>query len=334
MQRIHSLFRTLITSLLVVYLMVINFSVVAYATEGTEDLAPASAEAVENNAVVANTRAAQTSEQAAPSESGSAIVEIQDYTIESGSIEAGENAEITVNLRNLSSTARATGVMVTISSESGKIYPSFGHDNQMYVGSISAGGTASVTIPVTVSTSFSGEYVDLTCKIDYESNGKALKNSATMMLPAASGAELYVQSVGLISKAIVNANTLLSINYSNKSTKNIEDAVLIINGNVTGDSSRIKLGTAYAQKSYMKDYHVTFTEVGRQDITISLAYTNTNGEEVTTELGSYSVDVSEQSESAKKSTHASPQVILAGRVVATLAGIIALIAVIVYIRRK
>jgi hypothetical protein len=334
MQRIHSLFRKTITSLLVVYLTVSNFSLVANATEGNQELAIAADVAAQTAVAPDSSKKARTAEQPAPTETAVAIVEIQDYSLASGSIGAGESVEIEVHLHNLSNTTRAAGVMMTISSSSGKAFPSFGQDNQIYVGSISAGGTATAIIPITISSSFSGEYVDLTCRIDYESNNKATQNTATMILPAASGADMIVQSVGLSSKAIVNSNTLLSINYANKSKRNIEDAALVIEGNVTSESSRIKLGSAYAEKSYMKDYHITFTEVGRQDINIYLTYTNSNGETITSGLGSYSVDVSEQSESEAMSNHVSSTVIWIGRLIAVLAGIVALIAVMIYIRRR
>ncbi len=307
-------FRAILICLLAAYLGIVNCKVDVYATEG------------EQESVV--------KDQVTSIESSGAIIDIQSYSIKSGTIEAGENAEIQLNLHNVSSTSKASGVIMTISSKSNMIYPAFGSSNQIYIGTMSADGTNTVTVPVAVNSLFEGEYVDLICDFNYQSNGRPLNNSVTIVLPTASGAELYVQSIGLGAKAIVNSDSLLSISYSNQSKKNIDDAVLIINGNVTEDSRRIVLGSIYAGKSYMKDYHITFSVVGQQNINVVLSYTNSNGESVTTDLGNYSVMVSEQSMTEQTGNGISPTIVWVGRVVALVALLIAVVAILVYIKKR
>ena len=342
MHKKNSSIKAMLTCLLAAYLLIANYSTVVYATEGQQEIVETpentTAETPENaTAETPSDSSAQsnaTQDEAKPADLAIAVVEVSSYSIESGVIDAGENAEILLNLRNVSSTERAVGVMMTMSSNSGMIYPVAGTDNQVYVGTISAGGKAAVTVPITVNPSFEGEYVDLTCSFSYESNGTELKNSATLILPAASGEELYVQSIGLGSKAIVNSNSLLSISYANKSKKNIEDAVLILDGKVTDDSKQIKLGAVYAGKSYMKDYHITFTEAGQQDINVSLSYTNSSGDAVTTDLGNYSVAVTEATVSENGAGETDTQIVWVGRAIALIALIAAAVAVILYIKRR
>ncbi len=336
MQKKSTILKTVAGCLLAVYMLFVNYSLVASATEGTQELTAGEAVADEGTTEQSSTTetAAEENQEVSASDSIAAVVEIQSYSVESGSIEAGQNAEILIDLRNASSTANAVGVLMTVSSNSGMIFPAYGTDNQVYVGTIAAGGTKTVTIPVTVNSKFEGDYVDLTCRFDYESKGAAMTNNATMVFPAASGEGLIVQSVGLGSKAIVNANSLLSISYSNVSKENISDAVLNINGNVTYDSQQIKLGTAYSEKNYMKDYHITFTEIGEQSVGITLSYTNAAGEIVTKDLGSYSVEVSGEITNGQQSGEVSQVVVWLGRIVAVFAAGIAVLVVILYLRKR
>ncbi len=333
MQRRKMEFRMMLAGLLATCIIIASHRSVAYAIEDPQEITEISeaADAAETNgvSVVEHNVSVQESSDLAV-----AFVEIESYSIESGAIESGENAEILINVHNVSSVAKAVGVMLTISSTSGMIYPAFGNDNQIYIGTIPAKGTKSVTVPITVSTSFIGDYIDMMCRFDYESNGSMMNNMATLMLPSSSGEELYVQSIGLGSKAIINANSLLSISYSNKSKKNIDDAVLIITGNVSDDSKNIKLGSAYAGKSYMKDYHITFKELGQQIINVALSYTSPKGEKVTTDLGNYSVVVTEQLASEQSGPEISSEIIWAGRAVAVIALIIAGVVMVLYIRKR
>lgn len=337
MKKKISSFKTVAVCLLAMYMLFANLSLVAIATEGNQELTSAEGASSQETTTEQTSDTgtlAEEKQEVHTADSSLALIEIQNYSIESGTIEAGQNAEILIDLRNVSRKTNANGIMMTISSNSGVLFPAFGTDNQIYVGTISAGGTNTVTIPVTISSGFEGDYVDLTCRFDYESNGAVMFNSATMILPTASGEGLLVQSVGLGSKAIVNANSLLSISYSNMSKENINDAVLNINGNVTDDSREIKLGTAYAGKNYMKDYHINFTAIGEQSVTITLTYTNAANEKITKDLGSYSIEVSEETKNGQEAGTMSLVVIWIGRIIAVIAVVIAAVSVVLYIKKR
>ena len=306
-----------VVCLLTAFCSFFNIYTVANATEVEEPAATEVAETVE-----------------APVASSSvAIVEIADYTIEGGILEAGKEITINLTLNNTSRNTAATSVIMTLSSASEMIYPVYGNSNQIYVGSIGAGASKTISIPVTISNQFAGDMADLTCEFNYESSGSVMNNSATIVIPTSGGNTIGVKSIDVTSHAIVNGKSLLSFNYVNLSNKNITDAVLTVEGNVSSNSKKIKIDTIYAGKSYSQDYYLTFTEAGNQEISIKLSYTDIDGETVETDLGNYSVTVSRESEVAEAST---PNVILTwvGRVIAVIAGLAVVFVVVVYIKKR
>lgn len=308
MKNLLFVLKTSVGCLLAIYLFFFNISTVAKAVEADE------------------------SQQM--SGSTVALVEISSYEISEGIIEAGRDVKINVNLHNASTTTNAHNVIVTVSSSSGMVYPTYGHDNQVYVGTIGPNKTSTATIPVTISPDFNGNAIDLTCSIAFESRGTRLSNVATMVLPTSNGSALAVKSIDVSPKAIVYGKSLLSVNYVNNSADSINDAKLIITGNVDSDSNEIDLGAISAGKSYLKDFYITFVETGSQEIEISLTYSNSNGEVVATDLGTYNVNVEAEGAAAADNTSDNTNILWIGRGVSLVAMIAALCAIIVYIRKR
>ncbi|WP_028241940.1 hypothetical protein [Pseudobutyrivibrio ruminis] len=289
MKKINSILKTLFVCLFTVVIVGANTSFVSFATEVEAPEAQAEQVAEEP---VAEVQAAP-----APAEgSAIAIVEVESYTIEGGMLEAGKDVTVNFNLHNTSSSSSATSIIMTMNSSSGMIYPVYGTDNQIYVGSIGAGKTKTVSVPVTVSSFFRSDSVDITCQFDYITSNNKMANTSTIVIPASGGTTLGVKSIDLSSHAIVNGKSLLSFRYANNSEVNITDAKLVIEGNVSKNSKAIKLDTVYAGKSYNKDFYVTFVEDGDQEITVTLEYTDIDGEEVSTTLGTYRILVSKETE--------------------------------------
>ena len=299
------------------------FNVVSVVNATELESAPV-AEAVEETPAVAVTPAASSSV---------ALIEIEDYTVDGGILEAGKEITINLTLHNTSRNTAATSVMMTLVSNTGMILPVYGDSNQIYVGTIGAGDSKVVSIPVTISNQFMGDMADLTCQFNYESANNVLSNQATIVIPTSGGNTIGVKSINVSSHAIVNGKSLLSFNYSNLSGKNITDAVLTVEGNVSSNSKKIKIDTIYAGKSYSHDYYVTFTKAGNQEISIKLSYTDVDGELTETDLGDFSVTVSNESTSTESNA---PSVILTwvGRVVAALAGLGVVFVVVVYVKKR
>ncbi len=221
------------------------------------------------------------------------VVEVESYSVEEGYIEAGKEATVNLTLHNANRITNANSIFVTVSSNSGMIYPTYGIDNQFFVGLLEPDGNVTISIPMVVSSTFNGEYVDFNCNIAYVSNGKLITNTSTMILPARDSNTVIVSSVDVSAHATVNNQSLLSISYYNKSSANINDATLHVNGNLNESSKTIELGSVVGGKSYTEDCNIIFTESGEQTISIELDYTDINGEQVQLDLGEFKVNVDE-----------------------------------------
>ena len=288
----------------------------ATAAEGEE------AEAAEEVPATAESTNVIQTEAELNADSKVAYVEVEKYTIEGGLLESGNELTINLTVRNISSVAAAESLVMTMSSESSMIYPKYGTDNQIFIGKLLPKESKTISIPVTVSSKFEGDATDFSCRFDYLSLDNKISNTSSMIITTSSGKGLIVKSMDLSSHAILNGKSLLSISYSNKSNGNITDAQLLIDGNVAAESKIIRLDTVYAGKNYTKDYNVTFTKAGNQDVSVKLVYTDVTGERLQADLGSYSVTVSDEV-TARRGSTTSKALLWGGR---ALAGIVLLVA--------
>ena len=308
MKRVNYIFKACMGCLLALFLVIAHFDVLALAAEE---------------------EAEETKEPAFNS-----VVEISDYWIDEGFIAAGKEANISLTLHNANKHSAANGLAVQFTSNSGMVYPAYGNDNQFYVGTLEAGESTILSIPITVNSNFNADYADFTCYLSYETGGSRITNQLSMILPSANISSVAVKSVDVSAHAIKNGKSLLSINYSNNSTENINDAELVIDGNVSETSRNIKLDTVLAGKNYTKDFNIVYTQEGQQTITITLRYTDANGEQVETELGTYDVVVDKEhvSEVVEQSENVTLKWI--GRAI-TIGGLAAVfVAILIYIKKK
>lgn len=303
MKNMKAIIKNITVCLFAVVCMVANYTMVADATE-----------VIESSAV--------------------AIIEIQDYSVEGGMIEAGKNITVNLTLHNTSSTSNATSIIMTMSNSTGSVLPAYGNSNQVYVGTISAGKTKEVSVPLTIGEAYMGGAVDLSCQFDYLTGGTRLNNIAAIAIPVSGGSTLGVKSIDVNTHAIVNGKSLLSCSYINQSSSNITDAKLIIDGNVSSASKEISLDTVYAGKTYTQDFYVTFKEPGNQAINVTLQYTDVDGNLKTTDLGKFEVSVSKESVSEESAEGVSSVVGLVGKIVSIIVLAIAAGTILVYIKKR
>ncbi len=262
------------------------------------------------------------------------IIEIQDYSIDGGMIEAGKQITVNLKLHNTSGATSVGSVMMTLSNGTGSLYPAYGNSNQIFVGSIEADDTKEVSVEMVIGNNFQGNAVDLTCQFDYVAMSNRLNNSATIVIPTSGGSTIGVKSIDVSTHAIVNGKSLLAFSYVNQSSSNITDAKLIVDGNVSSTSKEIKLDTVYAGKSYTNDYYVIFDEAGDQTIKVSLQYTDTDGSQTVTDLGSFDITVSKENVTDENGSGINPVLDIIGKAVAGIVAIVAVGAVLVYVKKK
>ena len=308
-------------------------------TDGAENSSDGTVavEAEEENASegtdTTNTTLKAQTEEELNADSRLAYIVVENYSLEGGLLEAGNDITINLTIHNISSVASAESVVMTMSNASASVYPRYGTDNQIFIGKVKSGERKKISIPISVSTKFDGDATDFTCKFDYLSENSRLSNQSTMVITSSGGKSLIVKSVDLSTHAILNGKSLLNLNYSNKTNGNITDAELLIDGNIADENKVIRLDTVYAGKSYSKDFSVTFTKSGNQNVSIKLVYTDFSGERMQTDLGTFNVTVGE--EVASQNVNEDSGLLLwGGRVIAAVCGLLAIFVGFVFYMKR
>lgn len=274
---------------------------------------------------------AQTQVQAA--ESTAPILQISDYTIDEGALTPGGTVTINLSVTNTSKKFQATDAVLTLNSESGYVYPVYGDDNQIVIGTIAPGKTVDTSIQLNVSKYFRDEVVAIQCYFSYFAEGNAATNQAMIAIPSTTGYSLNISAIKVAERTTLGAKSLINFEITNIGANEIKDAVLIVSGNVDEETSRIELGTISANKQYLKDYYVTFDSVGEQTIELTLNYTDSNGENVSIDEGSYTVQVDEAAAVTNVVAQGNSVVGILGYIVAGIAAVIVFIIVILYIKK-
>ncbi len=278
--------------------------------------------------------AVETGDKTVNNNSAGALIELESYSVEGGVIEPGKDVTFKLVLHNANASTPANNVVMTLTCPSGMAYPIYGTDNQTFVGTVLGGATKEVTVPLTISSKFTADVLDLTCKFDYETKGSKASNSSSMIVPTSAGNTLYVKSVNVSKNATVNGSSLFSIIYTNYSGSNIENAKLIIDGAVSAESQNIELNTILAGKTYNEDYNISFTQTGTQQISAKIVYTSDKGTAEEIDLGTFNVNVTVEAQVKSSDPMTRPEIVWGTKAVTALSLLAGAIAIIVYIKKK
>lgn len=232
----------------------------------------------------------------------SAVVGIRSYEILEGSLNPGEEITLKVVLENNSKVNAAENVVLSYEVEGNKVFPIYGEDNQVYIGSIEAAGTKTVEMNLMVAKDYRADMVIMNIGMDYVSAGTIVTNDVTLNIPAYSLGKLVSESVVVASNATIGVSSLVSIRCKNEGTTDISDAKLIIDGNVEEESKEISLPILSAGKTCTQDYYVKFAESGIQTIQLAYQYTDNQGMMYTVDCGEYKVNVTNAVDATENGT--------------------------------
>lgn len=232
-----------------------------------------------------------TTEAAQLSSADSAVVDIETYEVEEGGLNPGEQITLNLKVKNNSEVTDAKNVVVTFESMDGALAPIYGDDNQIYIGTVPAGQTASVMIEAIVNKQYKADATPLKCYFTYVSGAAALNNTVVINIPTYVSGNLLAESTVVAENATVGVNSLLSIRCKNGGTTAITDAKLVVKGNIQEENKEIALSTIGAGKTLAEDYYVSFTESGIQSLQLSYQYTDAKGNKCTVDCGEYKVNV-------------------------------------------
>ena len=221
----------------------------------------------------------------------SAVVDIETYEVEEGTLNAGEQITLNLKLKNNSEVTDAKNAVVTFESMDGALAPIYGDDNQIYVGTIPAGQTVNVIIEAVVNKQYKADATPLKCYFTYVSGASALNNTVVINIPTNVAGILQAESVIVAENATVGVNALVSVRCKNGGTTSINDAKLLVTGNVQEDNKEIALPVVGEGKTIAEDYYVSFVESGIQNLQLALQYTDVKGNVCTIDCGEYKVNV-------------------------------------------
>lgn len=264
-------------------------------------------------------------------DSNAPILQIKSYSIDEGALTPGGTITVNLSVTNTSTSIEATDAVLTMNSSSRSVYPIYGEDNQIVLGSIPAGRTVDTSIQLNVSKYFKDEAVAIECDFTYLAAGNVARNQVMLAIPSTTGYSLNISTVKVAERATVGAKSLINFEITNISANEIKDAALLVSGNVAEETKRIEIGTISANKQYLKDYYVLFNAAGEQTIMLTLNYTDSNGDIISIDQGSYTIHVDNaMSVSEKNDTSAAGN---SGGIIAGIAGMTVLIIMIMYMKR-
>lgn len=277
---------------------------------------------------------------AAPvSSADSAVLEIDSYEVEEGILHAGEEVTLKLAVKNTSSLADAQNVIITYDAANDMLFPVYGEDNQVYLGTIAAGKTKEVSISLMVSKNYSADFAKLNVEFDYASAGTLVNNNVTLNIPTYVSGMLSSESVIVANNATVGTNSLVSIRCKNGGTTDISDVKLVITGNVDEESREITLPIIGAGKTCTQDYYVRFTESGIQTLQVAYEYMDAQGTVYTVDGGEYKVNVTTSPVSSESNVVMVGQTsgistIMMQIVLLFIAAVAIIITIVVFVRKR
>ena len=145
----------------------------------------------------------------------SAVVDIETYEVEEGTLNAGEQITLNLKVKNNSMVTDAKNAVVTFESVDGALAPIYGDDNQIYIGTVPAGQTVNVMIEAVVKKQYKAEATALRCYFTYISGASALNNAVVINIPTNVSGILQTESVIVAENATVGVNALVSVRCKN-----------------------------------------------------------------------------------------------------------------------
>ena len=102
---------------------------------------------------------------------------------------------------------------------------------------------------------------------------------------------IYIRNVNVTTETTVGANSLVSVSFDNNLKTELTNAKLIISGDVENGQISYQIGNVSAKATKYAEHYLKFTSVGQKNIKLQLVYTSDKGEEITKDIGEYSISV-------------------------------------------
>lgn len=213
-------------------------------------------------------------------------VVVTSYEIAEGTVANGEEFTIKVQLTNMNKYAPAYNIVTAMNSSNDNIVIMGGKSNLVYFDMIAAGGTAEFTMDCKMlDLEENGLTVLAFTSTYYNAYGYQYNVESKVTLAVENQAQLEIPTITVSENAVVGANALVSVRYSNTGNSKLKNIKMRIDGNIEESQKIVELGSLEAGVQKYIDYYVTFNEAGNQDLQISFEYQDKGGN--IQEIGSY-----------------------------------------------
>lgn len=225
-------------------------------------------------------------------EAGSGLMVVS-YEIEKGDFSPGSESTIKFTIKNQNVKAAATEITAEISSGSSEVTSVYGESNQKFLGNIGPGQTLDVSFRMDVGAQIDISKAQVTLKLNYTMSGEDTEKSSSVFIPVKQNGGIVINGVSVADSAKIGSKALISITYENSSDETLKNVTFNLDGNIEEDGKTVEIGNLESGASDYHDAYVKFTELGEQTVSISVEYTDMEGNKFTKDVSNEVITVSE-----------------------------------------
>ena len=213
------------------------------------------------------------------------LIVVDYYEITNEKIVPGEDFTLKMVLKNYSTVASATGVLIDISNPAG-VAPVYGSVSQMFIGDIGAGESKEVVIDYNSWTTILGDTLDFNVTIVSDTK----QNYVVLRVPVGVDSPFSILNVSAPLSVEIYGLATLSLTFKVLGEDRVKDVVLTAyeNGQLIGTS---QIGIISPGLTKTQQLLLSFIEKGDHTVDLYLEYVDETGQKKTTQVTSTIITV-------------------------------------------
>lgn len=232
---------------------------------------------------------------------------VESVTTDGNKVFIGDEVPLHVTLKNMSNKVAVTEVLLTYSSEEDVIVPIEGQSNQVFVSEIKAGEEMAADFSVKVT-----ETKDTFAKINFDikyvitvfddlgrpSYSQQTNSSYAVLDIYSEEKVLTISNLSVPVDGALYEKGLISFNYANTATTDITDFKVTVAGLNDNEPEVFSIGDIKSKKTGYFENYITYSVTGNRTVSITFSYTNSDGEEIVSDVAQFVTSVYEKTVTA------------------------------------
>ena len=167
---------------------------------------------------------------------------VESYEIVEGELAKGEKVTFNIVIKNTNAYADAYNVLITFTSETDNIRVVDGQSNQYFEEYLAGGDTFEYKLELEVLEYYSTDAMVLDFICTYIGEDATGYQNTTLITPLIrENSKMEINSINVSEQAVVGARSLVNIRYSNTGTLPIQNAKMIIEGDILDSNKEVIL---------------------------------------------------------------------------------------------